>query len=122
VGTAIISGVLGLLGGGVASLLAPWSKWGVEKRKIDRQYRRDLIRQWRSGIANLTTSYNAIGNLWYESLRAHLTDDEIRAVEGGYSPRTTVVEPDASERGRKPGIDVLARAVARIERRWKLEL
>jgi hypothetical protein len=49
-----------------------------------------------------------------------LTDDEIRAVEGVYSPRTAVVEPDPSDRGRKPGIDTLARAVTRIEREWRL--
>jgi len=41
VGTAITSGVFGLLGGGVASLLAAWSRWGEEKRKSDRQYRPD---------------------------------------------------------------------------------
>ena len=31
-----------------------------------------------------------------------------------YSPRTSVVEADPSDRGRKPGIDTLARAVARV--------
>ena len=45
--TAIISG---LLGAGVASVVAPWSNWGVEKRRSDRQYRRDLIRDWRDGV------------------------------------------------------------------------
>jgi hypothetical protein len=120
VGTAIISGLFGLLGGGVASLLAPWSRWGVEKRKSDREYRRGLIRAWRAGIAGLDSPYDAVGTEWYESLRMRLTDDEIREVEGVYLPRTAVVEPDPSDRGRKPGIDTLARAVARTEQMWKL--
>src|SRR5262249_19106927 len=113
--TAVISG---LLGAGVASVVAPWSNWGVEKRKSDRECRRVLIREGRAGIAALDSAYDAVGTAWYESLRAHLTEDEILKVEGIYNPRMAVVEPDPSARGRKPGIDTLARAVARIERNW----
>jgi hypothetical protein len=133
--TAIVSG---LLGGGVGSVVAPWSYWGVEKRRSDRQYRRDLIRDWRNGIAKLTSEEQALGTGWYESLRPHLTQDETLKVEGDYvPPRTRMVESSLLDPprqidiggpyqvthpavGRKPEIDVLARAVTRVEREWKL--
>lgn len=132
--TAIISG---LLGAGVASVVAPWSLWGVEKRRSDRQYRRDLIRDWRNGIAQLTSGRSALGTGWYESLRPHLTQDEILKVEGEYvPPRTRTVETEDLDPprqidfgryevtdpalGRKPEIELLARAVTRVEREWKL--
>jgi hypothetical protein len=85
--TAVIPAIIsGLLGAGVASVVAPWSNWGVEKRKSDRQYRRDLVRDWRNGIAKLTSENEALGTGWYESLRPHLTQDEILKVEGEYVP------------------------------------
>jgi hypothetical protein len=117
--------ISGLLGGGVASVVAPWSNWGVEKRKDDREYRRGLIRSWRIGIAALSSEKEALGTDWYESLRPHLTGDEILKVEGEYvppRPRSVVVpaDPGTPARGRKPEIDLLARAVTRVEREWKL--
>jgi hypothetical protein len=117
--------ISGLLGAGVASVVAPWSNWGVEKRRCDRQYRRDLIRDWRIGIASLSSEKQALGTGWYESLGPHLTQDEILKVEGEYvppHPRTVVIQadPGSPARGRKPEIDLLARAVTRIEREWKL--
>jgi hypothetical protein len=117
--------ISGLLGAGVASVVAPWSNWGVEKRRSDRQYRRDLIRDWRTGIASLSSEEQALGTMWYESLRPHLTQDEILKVEGEYvppRPRTFVVpaDPGAPAVGRKPEIDLLARAVTRVEQEWKL--
>ena len=93
-----------LLGGGVASLIAPWSQWGVEKRKSDREHRRGLVRAWQAGIAKLESAFEAVGTEWYESLRPHLTGDEVETVEGTYSPRTIVVEVGPSQRGRQPAL------------------
>jgi hypothetical protein len=124
--TTVIPAIIsGLLGAGVASVVAPWSNWGVEKRRSDREYRRGLIQSWRNGIAELTSEKEALGTGWYESLRPHLTSDEILKVEGEYvppGPRTFVVpaDPGAPAVGRKPEIDLLARAVTRVEREWKL--
>jgi hypothetical protein len=118
--------ISGLLGAGVASVVAPWSNWGVEKRRSDREYRRGLIMSWRNGIAELTSEKEALGSQWYESLRSHLTHDELLKVEGEYvppRPRTVEIvvdEPTSRARGRKPEIDLLARVVTRVEREWKV--
>jgi hypothetical protein len=120
VGTAIISGLFGLLGGGVASLIAPWSQWGVEKRRGDRQHRRDLVREWRNGLAQLESGQDAPGTEWYESLRPHLTDDEIRQVEPVRHPRVVTISIDAPIVARDAATNALAGAVARTEQGWKL--
>ncbi len=38
-----ISSVFGLISGGVASLIAPWVNWGIEKRRKKLERRRELI-------------------------------------------------------------------------------
>lgn len=50
---ALIGGGAGLVTGAIGSLIAPWSQWGVEKRKLQRQSRVDLLAGWREGIAEL---------------------------------------------------------------------
>jgi hypothetical protein len=123
--TTIIPAIIsGLLGAGVASVVAPWSNWGVEKRKNDREYKRRLIQSWRNGVAELTSEKEALGTRWYETLRPHLTADEILKVEGVYTaprPRTFAVpaDPGSPAVGRKPEIDLLVRAVTRVEREWE---
>ena len=114
--------------------------WGVEKRRSDREFRRRLIGSWRNGIAGLTSEKKALGTGWYESLRPHLTQDEILKIEDEYvPPRTRTVEEPGHlpprqldidmggpyqvtdpAIGRKPEIELLARAVTRVEREWKL--
>jgi hypothetical protein len=59
--TIILSAVSGLLSGGVASVVAPWSNWGVDMRRSDKQYRQTLVESWRKGIAELATEKEALG-------------------------------------------------------------
>jgi hypothetical protein len=123
--TIVPAVISGLFGGGVASLVAPWSQWGVEKRRSDRQHRRDLIREWRTGIAALSSEKEALGTEWYESLRPHMSKDEILKVEGAYKPpqprvSSVQADPGSPAVGRKPQIDVLARVVMRVEQQWGL--
>jgi hypothetical protein len=65
----IITGVLGLAGG--ASVTA-WAKWPIEKRRLTRQRRYELLDTWRSGIASPDSGNHsdALGTPWYETLRS----------------------------------------------------
>lgn len=47
---AIVGGVAGFTTGAVSSLVAPWSNWGVEKRRIRHTRRIDLVEEWRQGL------------------------------------------------------------------------
>lgn len=50
---ALIGGAAGLVTGTIGSLLAPWSQWGVEKRRLRRDSRVQRLAEWRAGIAIL---------------------------------------------------------------------
>lgn len=48
----ILPALLGFLAGVVGSLVAPWVKWGIEKRREKLKYKRELIRSWREYVNN----------------------------------------------------------------------
>lgn len=50
IAVAVIGGVAGLVTGTAGSLTAPWAQWGVEKRRLRRQRRVELVAEWRAGI------------------------------------------------------------------------
>jgi hypothetical protein len=92
--TAVIGGVAGLATGAISSLVAPWAKWSIEKRRIDRQRRYALLDSWREGIAGLekgSVHTDAIETTWYETLRPYLSKDVLGRLE---KPRTFVVTSD----------------------------
>lgn len=43
----------GLLSGVAGSVIAPWSQWGVERKRERRVARVNRIAEWREGVANL---------------------------------------------------------------------
>jgi hypothetical protein len=47
---ALIGGGAGLASGTVVSLIAPWSNWGIEKRRLRRESRVQRIKEWRKGV------------------------------------------------------------------------
>jgi len=72
--SALIGGVAGFATGTVGSLFAPWSNWGVEKRRIRHERRRAMVDEWREGLAWAEES-GSMGaglndRLWYRTLRA----------------------------------------------------
>ena len=46
----VIPSSLGLLGGTIGSLIAPWVSWGIEKRREKLKYRREIIQRCREKI------------------------------------------------------------------------
>lgn len=50
VAAAIVGGVAGFATGAVSSIIAPWSNWGVEKRRIRHNRRIDMVEEWRQGL------------------------------------------------------------------------
>ncbi|ORW28187.1 hypothetical protein AWC19_27515 [Mycobacterium palustre] len=113
--TAVIGGLAGLTSGAVGSLIAPWANWSIEKRRLERQRRYDLLKSWRDGIAGMEghdhSKYIASG--WYETLRPYMWENTRRRLE---APRTVFVPAD-SGRGIR---DLFTREVDRIEQAWGL--
>ena len=53
----IIVALIGLAGGAIGSLFAPWANWGIEKRKQKLAYRRELVAKWRRMISWASFTY-----------------------------------------------------------------
>lgn len=79
---ALIASLLGLLGGIIGSLVAPWVNWGIEKRREKMKYRRDLVQKWRDAIEKDFDQLAFNDTALYASLRPHLSKDAIDAIEG----------------------------------------
>lgn len=104
---AIAVALVGVVSGGIASLVAPWAQWGVEKRREQLAHRRALVQSWRAGVAEFAaalTDYSGathdteyLEREWYLSLRSRLASEP------------TSWDPDA-----------LGDEIARIERGWDL--
>lgn len=48
--TALIGAMAGLIAGSIASIIAPWINWGIEKKKQKHTYRKELIGKWRAMV------------------------------------------------------------------------
>jgi len=109
VAVAIISGIFGFISGAVASLIAPWVHWGVEKRRDKMDRRRALIDNTRISLSGnafsrqnfrQSAAYSAIRPYVSESLRSNV---ESRAHGGDVTLRQHVLEE-----------------LAALEKKWKL--
>lgn len=108
---AVITGACGLLGG---SALTAWAKWPIEKRRIERQRRYQLLDSWRSGLTTMAIDAPVneyLRTAWYETLRPHISDEQRERLE---RPRTFFVSGD-NGRGLK---DLFTGEIDRIERDW----
>lgn len=115
--TAVIGGVAGLATGTISSLIAPWAKWSIEKRRIDRQRRYDLLDSWRTGIAEVPVQASHDEYLrrgWYKTLRPHLARDVLDRLE---TPNTAIVVVPGTGRGLR---NLFTGEVDRIEHEWGL--
>lgn len=61
---ALVGGGVGLVTGAVASLIAPWANWGIEKRKLRRAGRVERIREWRAGASQLDSDVHFMELEW----------------------------------------------------------
>jgi hypothetical protein len=136
--TAIIGGIAGLIGGGIVAIIAPWIKWGIEKRKQKLAYRRELITNWRAMIFNVMSVYEEVGaetffdllekEPHYLSLKPHITTEAFKKLSkadivpgkiiivtrGKLGSGSSIINPI----GRF--ISILSSEVDRIEQEWDL--
>lgn len=123
--TLIAAGVA-LVTGGIASLVAPWAQWGVEKRRETRTHRRALLEEWRTGIADLGGSAVALGGsdeayrdtVWYGSLEQYLSPEVLEKLLDT-NVQLLVRRPSGGVRFGTVA-DELRAEVARIQKDWGL--
>ena len=80
--TAVIAGGTGLIGGAIGSLVAPWVNWGIEKRRLQLQERKDFLAKCREIIASPGFERTRLLNdPVYGVLRPMLTEAAIKQLE-----------------------------------------
>lgn len=83
----IISAVAGLVAGTIASLIAPWINWGIEKRRMRRQKRQGLLTQLRSYLESPSNRPDILEQKEYLQLKRHMRQETVNKLEEGDPPR-----------------------------------
>lgn len=113
--------IVAAVSGAAASLLAPWSQWGVEKRRLREQARRELVRSWYELIEDYkNNNVSIVDHKNYATLRQHLTSKVITSLEVKDSKNSITIE--IGKRGISADRDLRAiiGEIRRIEKEWKL--
>jgi len=111
----ILNIIVSAIVGGLASLFAPWANWGIEKKRLTRQYRADLVRQWREIISDEWFSRKSfVNHPLYGPLREHLSKEALDMME---PPPNTVF---SSLNDIDPIRNSLSMEIAKIEKKWGL--
>ncbi len=110
VAVAIISGIFGFISGAVASLIAPWVHWGIEKRRDKINRRRALIDNTRIFLSgNVFTRETYRQSPAYSAIRPYLSPRII----GNIQQRNT-------SGGEQTLREDILQEIAALEKRWKL--
>jgi hypothetical protein len=133
IAVAFIGGGAGLLTGAVtgaiSALIAPWAKWGIEKKRLAREPRVERVKEWRGHLdhVNWAEKYHGRGIApgedpisgdvrtrdWFATLHAEMGADALQQFEE-LSQR-----PIHTRRGEMSKL--LAAEISRIEReKWEL--
>ena len=112
----LVAAILGVAGGVIGSLIAPWVHWGVDKRRQRQAKRRELIRSCRSMLSTEIDKKTFRDTEVYSQLRPHLYKVVIDEIEREKSPETLKENTDRTENFKLR----LLEDVARIEREWIL--
>lgn len=119
----VIPAIAGLLAGALASLVAPWATWGVEKKRLVREARTNLISEARSllgsDLAEVKFSHHPV----YSRLRPHLSDNLIKSIERPAKngiQTITIVQGHGRHSGVNPYVQRTLDELTELERKWEL--
>jgi hypothetical protein len=120
--TAIIAAVTGLGSGAVGSIIAPWSNWGVEKRRDKLTARRNQIAAWRKMVGRYVGQPGGgdqiIHDPDYASLRRHLKRERLARLE--HSGHSAVFKQGAQGISADDKLSAVSDQIDDLERKWKL--
>jgi hypothetical protein len=120
----ILAVVVSAVTGAIASLIAPWANWGVEKRKKKLEWRKGFIQDCKRRIGEDKFNPDMFRETsYYSNLKLHLSKELQREVERKrYTPGTFL---DADKRAEitmaefKVKKDLLDE-IALLEKKWGL--
>lgn len=115
--TSVVAGALaGSASGLVASLVAPWVHWGVEKKRQRLSRRRQLVAEWRAALSRPQQVKDFRESATYATLRPHLPADLVRRIESD----TIEIQVGGRGAGLANFNAALLDEIAQVESKWKL--
>jgi hypothetical protein len=116
VANVVISAVAGLITGAVASLVAPWVNWRIERVREQLRYRREVVSRIREVIGSAAFEpKDFFRTIDYQHVRRLIPERSRTSME---SDRTVIATTGGD--WRTPYRQALAEAVAALERQWQL--
>ena len=113
----ILPALLGLLSGAVGSLIAPWIHWSIEKRKLNRIRKEELLNFIREFVLNTDPrEIKFLNSSKYIEIRKYLSEEFVKKLEN-----KSVTEFTTNEYRSTYQNQFLAE-VDRIEKDWGLQL
>jgi hypothetical protein len=114
----ILTAIIGLIAGIVGSLVAPWIKWGIEKRRLRYNNRLELIKELKVILDNEEFDRKKFVNRSdYHLIRDHLSSKSIDFLES----TKFVVRYKAPNDPFSPGIKFILFDLANLERKWGIK-
>jgi hypothetical protein len=119
--TFIVSILGAALTGSIASLLTPWSRWGVEKSRLKTKRRQRLVDSWYTLAEDYQNNdIDIIDHKYYVSLRQFLSDEAIKEFEiTKFGVPITIIAGHQGVTADQQA-EVLLAEIKRIESDWKL--
>ena len=72
-----IAAFLGLIGGIIATFIAPWTKWIFEKKKIQIENRKEKVKHWRDEINYHNSFISFSRTSTFQELKSRFTKEEL---------------------------------------------
>ncbi|MCL6263183.1 hypothetical protein [Craterilacuibacter sp. RT1T] len=124
----IFPAIVGLISGALGSIFAPWVHWGIEKKKMARKNREELIKEVRLVLSNEEIESSAFRNhAVYSRIRPYMSEKAKEAVEGEYSGSGHMISEViviATGSGRHDGVNSFRNRVldeiSELEKQWGL--
>lgn len=124
----IVPALVGLLSGALGSIIAPWIHWGIEKKKMARKNKEELIKEVRLVLSNEEIESSFFRNhAVYSRIRPYMSERAKKAVEGEFSgsgPMASevilVVTGSSRHGGINPFRNTVLDEISKLEKKWGL--
>ena len=110
----LISAIAGLISGTIASLIAPWVNWQIEKVRTRSKYRKEKIKRWRKEIDESPSFAEFLQTSTYTELKHRFSKEELKQFSHIWLDRNSKVDTEKSKLAR------FHEEVNKIEKEWKL--
>jgi hypothetical protein len=119
--TKLLPSLLGLLGGVVGSIITPWIKWEIEKKKETREIKRKKIDSWRFYIENHFNWDSFRDTSIFSEMKPFLSEEIIRELDPySFDKTNTPTIHLRTPIGRDDLKMRLLDEITAIEKKWKL--